>query len=134
MLNGRLTLLDTSAIATRVIRDDFDYHSFPTRRRLPPDGSFTAEYARGAASGVHRSDAVPVQEGLQITGDIVWELIFTTGQVWDEPDDIGRGWSRALIPFALSERNANCVHNGLLHFAFQQDVASVAVGESVVKC
>ena len=126
VLNGRLTLLDTSAIATQMLRDDLDVYRFPTRRRLPPDGSFTMEYARGAASGVHRGDAVPVHEGLQITGDIVWELIFSTGVVWDEPDDVDRGWSRALLPFALSERNANCVHNGLLLVAFQQDAVSGA--------
>jgi hypothetical protein len=126
VLNGRLTLLDTSSIATQMLRDDLDLYRFPARRRLPPDGSFTAEYARGAASGTHRSDAVPVQEGLQITGDIVWELIFSTGVVWDEPDGVDRGWSRALLPFALSERNANCVHNGLLLVAFQQDAVSGA--------
>ena len=43
-----------------------------------------------------------------------------------EPDGVDRGWSRALLPFALSERNANCVHNGLLLVAFQQDAVSGA--------
>jgi hypothetical protein len=62
---------------------------------------------------------VPVQRGLVTTGDVVWNLVFSPGVVWDEPDDTDRGWTRAAAPFALSERNANCVHNGLLLFAFR---------------
>ena len=56
---------------------------------------------------------MPLQTGLHHTGDAVWNLFFTTGRAWDEPDGADGGWSRAVAPFALSERNANCVHNGL---------------------
>jgi hypothetical protein len=43
------------------------------------------------------------------------------GRVWDEAGD--GGWSRAALPFALQERNANCTHNGLLTFLFRSDGA-----------
>jgi hypothetical protein len=36
------------------------------------------------------------------------------------------GWSRASVPFAISERNANCVLNGLMLFAYKSDGAASA--------
>ena len=41
------------------------------------------------------------------------------GPCWDEPGD--RGYSRASLPFTLEERNANCMHNGVLTFLFKTD-------------
>jgi hypothetical protein len=46
-----------------------------------------------------------------------WQYIVLPGRVWDEPGDDGQ--SRAALPFALKERNADCVHNGLLRFLFR---------------
>ncbi len=31
------------------------------------------------------------------------------------------GYSRASLPFTLEERNANCMHNGVLTFLFKSD-------------
>ena len=45
-----------------------------------------------------------------------WEWIFAPGKVWDDPVD--KGASRAVLPFTLMERNANCTHNGLASFRF----------------
>ena len=55
-----------------------------------------------------------------------WEYVFSTGEVWDEPDD--QGWSRAAIPFALKELREDCIHNGAMTFLFRDDgsVSSVA--------
>ena len=110
-LHGALVLLNTENIALNVVRDDFDYARFPTRRRLPPG-------LRVELTTDTNGHVIPVKTGLQITGDIVWNLFFTTGITWDEPENTDGGWSRALVPFALSERNANCIHNGLMLFAF----------------
>ena len=128
--NGRLTLLDTSAISLEVLRDDYDYARFPTRRRLPPDGSFTAEYSQLESPSDGPSRLAPVATGLQLTGDIVWNLIFTSGLAWDEPGGVDDGWSRALLPFALSERNANCVHNGLLLVAFRDSPSGIGLSNA----
>jgi len=48
-----------------------------------------------------------------------WEWIISPGTNWSDPND--GGWSRASIPFALQERNANCTHNGILTFLYKAD-------------
>ena len=50
-----------------------------------------------------------------------WEFVLTPGRVWDEPGD--HGYSRAALPFALQQKNANCIHNGVLTFLFKSDGA-----------
>jgi hypothetical protein len=59
---------------------------------------------------------IPVQQGLLITGDLVWNYILGTGRVWQESAD--GGYMRASLPFGLVQRNQNCVHNGSLTFLF----------------
>ncbi|MFA5965250.1 MAG: hypothetical protein WC804_14630 [Sphingomonas sp.] len=49
----------------------------------------------------------------------LWEWIFEPGRIWTDPAD--GGWSRASLPFALRERNANCTHNGVLTFLYRAD-------------
>jgi len=62
---------------------------------------------------------LPAKRGLVISEDPYWDYILTPGRVWREPDD--GEWIRAALPFALVEKNANCVHNGLLTFGFKAD-------------
>lgn len=62
---------------------------------------------------------VPVDTGPVRGSRPWWEFVLSAGRVWDEPDD--NGYSRAAIPFALKERNADCVHNGLMSFLFKGD-------------
>lgn len=62
---------------------------------------------------------VPLRRGPQPSAHGWWEFILEPGRVWDEPGD--HGYSRAVIPFALQEKNANCTHNGLLTFLFKSD-------------
>jgi len=64
--------------------------------------------------------------GLVLTGDIVYNLIFGIGLAWDEPGRVDDGWSRASVPFAISERNANCVLNGLMLFGYKSDGSTTA--------
>lgn len=78
--------------------------------RLPP---FSFEFVQDG------NQLIPVLRGSQISTHPHWEFILEPGRVWDEAGD-GR-WSRASLPFALQERNANCTHNGLLSFLFQND-------------
>jgi len=59
---------------------------------------------------------IPVEQGLTITGDPVWNYILGTGRVWREAGD--GGYMRASLPFALVQRNQNCVHNGAMTFLF----------------
>jgi hypothetical protein len=65
------------------------------------------------ASGSH---LLPAQQGLVITGSPVWNYIVGPGRVWRERED--DGYTRATFPFALIQRNQNCVHNGEMAFLF----------------
>lgn len=60
---------------------------------------------------------IPVRRGPIRGHNKAWEFILEPGRVWDEPGD--HGYSRASIPFTLTERNANCMHNGVLSFLFK---------------
>jgi len=59
---------------------------------------------------------VPAKQGLIFTGNPSWNYIVGPGRVWSENDD--SGYTRASLPFALVERNQNCVHNGEIMFLF----------------
>ena len=59
---------------------------------------------------------IPVRRGAIPANHPEWEFILEPGRVWDETAD--HGLTRAAVPFALEERNANCMHNGVLTFLF----------------
>jgi CubicO group peptidase (beta-lactamase class C family) len=59
---------------------------------------------------------IPAQQGLTITGSPSWNYILGPGRVWREKSD--DGYMRASLPFALVQRNQNCVHNGAMTFLF----------------
>jgi hypothetical protein len=59
---------------------------------------------------------IPAQRGPIPGGHPYWDFAFEEGRVWDEPAD--GGMSRAALPFALIETDANCTHNGVLTFLF----------------
>ncbi len=69
---------------------------------------------------------VPTRRGAIPSTHPEWEFILEPGRVWDEPGD--KGYTRAALPFTLEERNANCMHNGVLTFMFRKDgsVSNVA--------
>lgn len=73
------------------------------------------------------SHIIPKTRGLYVTGHGDWNYILEPGRVWDENND--QGYSRAAIPFALQEVQANCTHNGILSFLFKDDgsISNVAV-------
>jgi len=64
-------------------------------------------------------DLIPVQRGPQEAAHPYWEIIIEPGKVWDEAQD--QGYSRAALPFALQEKGANCIHNGLMTFLYKSD-------------
>ncbi len=68
------------------------------------------------------SHLVPVAQGLTYTGSPYWNVVHGPGRAWYENGDGAR--SRASLPFALVERNANCVHNGVLTFLFTATTVS----------
>ncbi|UPT62762.1 MAG: beta-lactamase family protein [Hyphomonadaceae bacterium JAD_PAG50586_4] len=59
---------------------------------------------------------IPLQRGPRPSDHPSWEYAVEPGRVWNEATD--NGMSRAALPFALIETNANCTHNGVLTFLF----------------
>ncbi len=109
---GTLTLSDpTTSGGAQILRDDFADDSAPNSpwRHL---ASFSFQFVQNG------SYLIPVQQGLVITGSTAWNYILGPGRVWQETSD--NGYMRASFPFALVERNQNCVHNGEMTFLFNR--------------
>ena len=81
-----------------------------TRKHLP---EFNFEFVQ---TGSH---IVPKQRGSIPSSHPEWEYVLTPGRVWNENGDAG--YSRVALPFALQQKNANCMHNGVMSFLFKDD-------------
>ncbi len=113
---GRLRLYDESSSGSFIERlDDYEYtdSSDSTHKHLP-EFDFTF-----IQSGTH---LIPAQRGVMLSEHPNWEFIVEPGRVWSETNDQGK--TRAALPFALQQRNANCTHNGLLTFLFDNNSVS----------
>jgi hypothetical protein len=107
---GTLTLADPDrAGGFRILRDvdKYDNGSDSPWRHL---ARFSFQFVQSG------SYLIPVLQGLVITGSEAWNYIVGPGRVWQENGD--HGYARAAFPFALVERNQNCVHNGEMTFLF----------------
>ncbi len=80
------------------------------------------------------SNLIPVQRGVILSNNSRWEYIMEPGKVWDEVSD--NGFSRVAIPFALQQKNQNCIHNGILSFLFKNDgqISKIAYQISTETC
>lgn len=111
---GTLTL---NGVATAggftTVKDPYGYATVEAVKHLPPMSIPLVQ------NGSH---LVPAVRGLQFTGSPHWNLAVGAGRAWNENGDGGQ--SRAALPFALIERNANCVHNGVLTFLFTDSAVS----------
>ncbi len=113
---GTLTLLNTATSGGFTeIKDSYARTAKADNawKHLPPVSATLVQ------NGSH---LIPVQRGLTVTGGSVYNLILSPGRAWSENGDAGR--TRAALPFAIVERNANCVHNGALTFVFDATTIS----------
>jgi hypothetical protein len=110
---GTLTLASPATKGGfQAIVDTHGYTGLPdtTRKHLPP---FSFQFIQ---TGSH---IFPLQRGSIAGSHPEWEYVLAPGRVWNEDGDAG--YSRAAIPFALQQKNANCVHNGVMTFLFKTD-------------
>lgn len=109
---GTLTLSGT--VSTSLVTRNNAYVSaaqWSTAQTLPADFNFKFVQSGGAL--------IPEKRGANASSHGWWEFIVEPGQVWNEASD--NGYSRAAIPFALVQKNANCTHNGVMTFLFRDD-------------
>ena len=104
------------------IKDDFAYtgNADSTRKHLP---EFNFEFVQ---TGTH---LFPVERGTMTDSHPEWEYILEAGRVWKENSD--NGYSRASIPFTLHQKNANCMHNGVMSFLFRSDGSTSRVAYQI---
>ena len=127
-LEGRLTL-DVSEVVLNlsVLKDETaDTAAARAARATLPAFDF-AFVQEGSA-------LIPLQRGPVAATHSEWAWVLEPGRVWREEGD--HGWLRAAVPFALAERNANCLHNGVLTFLLQPDgaVSRVALEVASATC
>lgn len=113
VFEGRLSLRSGARRpGSRVLRDD--YRTAASRdaavARLPDLDLEFVQYG---------DRLIPARAGPIPSSHPYWEFVIGTGRVWRESAD--DGYSRASMPFALVEVNANCAHNGVLSFLFRAD-------------
>jgi len=94
------------------LKDSYFYTngSDSPRKHLP---AFSFEFAQ------HGTHLIPQQRGSVPSSHPNWEYILEPGRVWNENSD--NGYTRASLPFALQQKNQNCMHNGVLSFLFKND-------------
>ncbi|NJN79227.1 MAG: hypothetical protein HC797_01425, partial [Anaerolineales bacterium] len=97
------------------IKDSYAYtgNGDHPRKHLP---EFSFEFVQNG------SHLIPVTQGLIYTSHQNWNYIIGPGRVWKENSD--NGYSRASFPFALIQRDANCTHNGVMTFLFNNSGVS----------
>ncbi|MGF1748504.1 choice-of-anchor D domain-containing protein [Vibrio cionasavignyae] len=115
---GRITLNNPGSAGVGQFSEHKDTYRYTSNaddpRKHIPD--FDYEFVQ---TGTH---LVPVQRGILLNSHAYWEYILEPGRVWKEEGDNGK--SRASIPFALMQKNSNCVHNGLMTFTYDDNTMS----------
>ncbi len=95
--------------AFRVLRDQFNYlddnATVAARRTLPTIRLHLLE---------QQGEIIPVPRGIVQTDNPAWDYLFEPGAIWT--DASAPTLRQIALPFALMERNANCLHNGILRF------------------
>ncbi|NCG18436.1 MAG: hypothetical protein GWP91_05430, partial [Rhodobacterales bacterium] len=116
IFEGRLALLDEDTLGNFLkVQDDYNYDGDSERLHLP-------EFDHVFVQDGH--DLIPVTRGNLNTTHPFWTTLLEPGKVWQESGD--NGLSRASLPFSIIQRNANCTHNGLLTFLFDEATVSQA--------
>lgn len=62
---------------------------------------------------------IPSIRRLTLSQNKHWDYILGVGKIWQEQTD--QGFFRVAIPFALVEKNQNCVHNGVVSFLLNEE-------------
>jgi hypothetical protein len=106
---GTLRIAGTPSSTTVVANSTYvTSANVTTAKTLPTD--FYYQFVQDNGS------LIPVQRGPIASTHGWWEFILEPGKVWNEASD--NGYTRAVIPFSLQQKNANCTHNGVLMFLF----------------
>lgn len=107
LFQGRLTLSGQPSNFT-VIKDPYGFANAPGAKTLPP---FDFEFVQKGRA------LIPMRRGAIPSTHPFWEFVLEPGRVHADDD----GFSSVALPFALEERNENCMHQGVLSLRFRGD-------------
>lgn len=110
---GTLSLNNNQKMSVDIIEDTFAYQADYSNNEITQFPKFTAEFVQ------YGDRLIPKQRGAQAGEHTHWEVIFETGKIWDQQGD--QGFSRAALPFALQQKGANCIHNGVMTFLYKEN-------------
>lgn len=82
----------------------------------------------------HGDRLLPVEQGPVANDHNWWEWVFAPGAVWNEVVD--SDYSQAAMPFALKEKNEDCIHDGVMRFQFNDvgDMSDIRFQISAQTC
>lgn len=105
---GRLVSADTGEARYRIHTDTLGLAGRGVLKPAMPGFDF--------AFVTHGRQLLPEARGPVIGTHPAWEYMLAPGRIWKQPGD--GGWNRAAVPFTLRERNADCMHHGVLGFRY----------------
>lgn len=104
LFQGRL-VLDSQPANFTIVKDPYGFANAPGAKTLP---SFDFQFVQKGHA------LIPIRRGAIPGTHPFWEFVLEPGRVRPGDD----GFSDAELPFALEERNENCMHQGVLSFRF----------------
>ena len=107
---GHLELLDESLGEMQTLSADSWIASGQRRSHLP---EIALDFVPCGSA------LIPAQRGRIVTDDPYWDFFVSPGRSWSVPAD--GGMSRATVPFALTFKVENCIQNGLMTFAYDDE-------------
>jgi len=118
-LQGRFKLSAVNGQSNLKLTDESDVYLFEKRTRT---NDFTDQRETLPELNIEfiqvKNKIIPVKRNLQLTTHPHWDYIVGVGNIWREFND--NNYSRISLPFALVEKNQNCVHNGVLSFLINE--------------
>ena len=122
LTHGTLTLKPEKAQARRKVfsaPESFVYIQdtqppvFGQNRLLIPEITIDFTVQPDPSKGSVKHKFVPAGRDLQLSEHPTWDYIVGVGDIIPKNDEHGHGY-RVSLPFALVEKNQNCVHNGVI--------------------
>ena len=105
LLQGRITLLAQTKHARLSLVGSNSRNTDP--RRTLPNMVFDVVQSQSG-------EVIPLQRSLQLSDNPYWDYIVGVGKIWQDTDN--KQTHIVALPFALVEKNENCVHNGIITF------------------
>ena len=127
---GRIDLTPNSKNSHLALTDVNDLYQFEKKTR-PNDFSKDRKIIPTLSFDFVQSGdkIIPSMRRLTLSQNRHWDYILGVGNIWKEQSD--QGFFRIAMPFALVEKNQNCVHNGVISFLLNKKGITKEITERI---